>query len=63
MSVFNRLSPNIQVQILQTDLHTFPLRIVERIWFKIKAFSLRSLLEIKRLRYTVAVATSMVKTD
>ena len=25
------------IQILQTDLHTFRLRIVERIWFKIIA--------------------------
>ena len=25
----------IHIQILQTDLHTFLLRIVERIWFKI----------------------------
>ena len=39
-SQFNRLSPSIHIQILQTDLHTFLLRIVERIWFKIKAFSL-----------------------
>ena len=31
----NPLSPNIHLQILQTDLHTFPLKIVE-----IKAFSL-----------------------
>ena len=29
----------IHIQILQTDLHTILLRIVERIWFKIKAFS------------------------
>ena len=36
----NPLSPSIHIQILQTDLHTFLLRIVERIWFKIKAFSL-----------------------
>ena len=35
----NPVSPNIHIQILQTDLHTFLLRIVERIWFKIKAFS------------------------
>ena len=34
------LSPKIHIQILQTDLHTFLLRIVERIWFKIKAFFL-----------------------
>jgi len=34
------LSPKIHIQILQTDLHTFLLGIVERIWFKIKAFSL-----------------------
>ena len=27
------------IQILRTDLHTFPLRLVERIWLKIKAFS------------------------
>ena len=37
---FNPLSTKIQIQILQTDLHTFLLRIVERIWFKIKVFSL-----------------------
>ena len=36
---FNPLSPKIHIQIVQTDLHTFLLRIVERIWFKIKAFS------------------------
>ena len=36
----NPLSPKIHVQILQTDLHTFVLRMVERVWFKIKAFSL-----------------------
>ena len=35
----NPLSPKIHIQILQTDLHTFLLRIVERIWFKIKVFS------------------------
>ena len=29
----------IHIQILQTDLHTFLLRIVERIWFMIKVFS------------------------
>ena len=28
-----------QIQILQNDLHTFPLKLVERIYFKIKAFS------------------------
>ena len=39
-SRLNPLSPKIQIQILQTGLHTFLLRIVERIWFKIKAFSL-----------------------
>ena len=38
--LFNPLSPKIHKQILQTDLHTFLLRIVEGIWFKIKAFSL-----------------------
>ena len=38
----NRLSPKIHIQILQTDLHTFLSRTVERIWFKIKAFSLWS---------------------
>ena len=37
---FNPLSPKIEIQILQTDLHTFLLKIVERIWFKIKVFSL-----------------------
>ena len=42
LRVFNPLSPKIQIQILQTDLHTFPLRIVERIWLKIKVFSLWS---------------------
>ena len=36
----NPLSPKINIQILQTDLHLFLLRIVERIWFKIKAFSI-----------------------
>ena len=36
----NPLRPKVQIQILQTDLHTFRLRIVERIWFKIKGFSL-----------------------
>ena len=36
----NRLSPKIHIQSLQTDLHLFLLRIVERIWFKIKAISL-----------------------
>ena len=34
------LSPKIHIQILQTDLHTVVLRIAERIWFKIKEFSL-----------------------
>ena len=37
---FNPLSPKIHIQILQSDLHPFLLRIVERIWFKIEAFSL-----------------------
>ena len=37
---FNPLSPKIHIQSLQTDLHTFLAQIVERIWFKIKAFSL-----------------------
>ena len=32
----------IHIGILQTDLHTFLLRIVQRIWFEIKAFSLWS---------------------
>ena len=41
-SCVNPLSPKIQIQILQADLHTFLLRIVERIWFKIKVFSLWS---------------------
>ena len=41
--LFNPLSPKIHIQILQTDLHTFLLRIGERIWFKIKAFSLLSI--------------------
>ena len=39
LHVFNPLSPKIHIQILQTDLHTFLLRIVGRIWFKIKAFA------------------------
>ena len=39
MGVYNR-RPKIHIQILQTNLHTFLLRIVERIWFNIKAFSL-----------------------
>ena len=39
---FNPLSPKIEIQILQTDLYTFLLKIVERIWFKIKVFSLWS---------------------
>ena len=39
LRVLTPLSPKIQTQILQTDLHTFALRIVERIWFKIKSFS------------------------
>ena len=30
----------IHTQILQTDLYTFLLRLVERIWFKITVFSL-----------------------
>ena len=34
----NPLSSKIHIHILQTDLHTFLLRIVERIWFKIKSF-------------------------
>ena len=38
--LINPLSPKIHIQILQTDLHTFLLRTVERIWFKIKAVSL-----------------------
>ena len=38
-TLINPLSPEIQIQILQTDLHTFVLRTVERIWFKIKALS------------------------
>ena len=40
LKVFNPLSPKIYKQILMTDLHTFLLRIVERIWFKIKELSL-----------------------
>ena len=36
----NPLSPKIHIQILQIDLYTFLLRIVEIIWSKIKAFSL-----------------------
>ena len=38
--LINPLSPKIHIQILQTDLHTFLLRTVERIWFKMKTFSL-----------------------
>ena len=38
--LFNPLSPKIHIQILQTDLHTFLLIMVERIWFNIKAFFL-----------------------
>ena len=40
--IINPLSPKIQTQILQTDLHTFLLRTVERIWFNIKALALWS---------------------
>ena len=40
LQLLESLSPNMHIQILQTDLYTFLLRIVERIWFKIKAFSL-----------------------
>ena len=36
----NPLSPKIHKQILQTYLPTFVLRIIGRIWFKIKALSL-----------------------
>ena len=36
----NPLSPKIHIPILQIDLYTFLLRIVEIIWSKIKAFSL-----------------------
>ena len=36
----NPLSPKIQISILHTNLHTFLLRIVERIWFKIKVLFL-----------------------
>ena len=36
----NSLIPKIHIQFLQTDLRTFLLQIVERIWFKIKVFSL-----------------------
>ena len=35
----NPLSPKIHIHILQTQLHTFLLRLFERIWFKIKVFS------------------------
>ena len=38
--VLNPSSRTMHKQILQTDLHTFLLGIVERIWFKFKAFSL-----------------------
>ena len=31
LNYFNPSSPKIHIQILQTDLHTFPLRLVERI--------------------------------
>ena len=37
---FNPLNPKIHIHILQTGLHTFLLRMVERIWFKIKVFFL-----------------------
>ena len=30
---------SLHIQILETDLHTFLLKTVERIWFKIKALS------------------------
>ena len=36
----NHLRLKIHIQILQADLHTFYLRIVERIWFMIKVLSL-----------------------
>ena len=36
----NPSSRTIHIQILQTDLHTFLLGIVERIWSKIKGFYL-----------------------
>ena len=39
LKFFNPLSSKIHIQILQTDFHTYLLRIVERIWFKIKVFS------------------------
>ena len=37
---FNPSSSKIHIQILLADLHTFLQKTVERIWFKIKAFSL-----------------------
>ena len=40
VELFNPLSPKIHIQILQAGLHTFLLRMVERIWFKIKVFFL-----------------------
>ena len=40
VELFNPLSPMIHIEILQTYLHTFLLRTVERIWVKIKAFFL-----------------------
>jgi len=38
--VLTPLSPEIHFYILQTGLHILLMRIVEGIWFKIKAFSL-----------------------
>ena len=40
VELFNPLSPKIHMQILQTYLHAFLLRKVERIWFKIIALFL-----------------------
>ena len=37
--MINPLSPNIQIQILQTDFHTFLKELVARIWQKIIKFS------------------------
>ena len=39
LKFFNPFSPKIHIQIIQTDFLIFLLRIVERIWFKIKVFS------------------------
>ena len=40
---YNHLSHKIHIQILHIDLHTFLFRLIKRIWFRIKAFSLNNL--------------------